>query len=455
MTKIITRKNSLDDFCSGIAQSYGVNRPQIHLSNSGKIYEVHKGKSNLAVKLGGAIALVELISQLASPVVAEAANLTINAYNQQGDALPGVEVIATDGSGSTKLNTDGFGTAVFNKTGDTELRIAKDNYLGAKQTFTINSDTTLHAPLVSKEYIRNGTDTTGVDTIETRADEMKSVHHVDNIQKNPILMNVEANWSNFNIPVMISSSFSDIDSQKIRDWLTWRNNYSGKILFNFVAFDTTAGSTEQGIYMYPGTSNSTQITPTGDGKYIQTAGCKLTTPVSYISILKEASYRALTFPSGNDVIYHPTNYLGEDKTQPKDEAYMMIAYQLQHLKEIGKNNLDMDAIADSLAPTGVAGNPPEMTKYLSRLIKGVYPLPAKNYVNIECSFDKSEHLKVDVYNLQGQKVASLYDGNVSEGIKTLKWNVNNNQYEKTASGIYILRAQTEKEQATKKIVVVR
>lgn len=370
---------------------------------------------NLESKLKNSFRKITLTAAMLAALAgnAFASTAIIKTYDANGNILPNVEVVATDGSGSTKLNTDGTGTAVFNKTGNTEFRIAKDNYLGAKQLFNVASDTTFHFPLICKEYIRNGTDTTGIDTVETRADELQSVHHIDNIQLNPILMNVEANWPNFNIPVMISSNFSDADSIKIRDWLTWRNNYSGKTLFNFAAFDTTASSTEQGIYMYPGTSNSTGIRLTGDSKYILQAGCKLIAPnPGSTSILKEASFRALTYPSGNAIIYTPTNYgAGISITTPKDEAYMMLAYMLQHLKEINKNNLDMCSFADSLPPMGVAGNPPEMTRFPFKAMNLTnYPNPTSESVTF------SYHLPVErynkevfrIYNITGQVVRETF-----------------------------------------------
>lgn len=80
--------------------------------------------------------------------------LTVHSYDELGNNLPSVEVVATDASGSTKLNTDVNGIAVFNKTGNTELRFAKDNHLGAKQIFVVNSDTTLKTPLINKEYTK-------------------------------------------------------------------------------------------------------------------------------------------------------------------------------------------------------------------------------------------------------------------------------------------------------------
>lgn len=79
-----------------------------------------------------------------------------------------------------------------------------------------------------------------------------------------------------------------------------------------------------------------------------------------------------------------------------------------------------------------------------------YPNPFNPELSLSLSIPVNGQLKVEVFNLLGQRVASLYDGPASVGELDLTWNAN--EY---SSGIYLIRAQYGDKIATKKAVLLK
>ena len=69
---------------------------------------------------------------------------------------------------------------------------------------------------------------------------------------------------------------------------------------------------------------------------------------------------------------------------------------------------------------------------------------------IQYSLAEAEHVKLDVFNYLGQKVATLVDQVCSEGVHRVEWNASH-----LSSGIYFYRIQTKNFTATKKMYLVK
>ena len=66
------------------------------------------------------------------------------------------------------------------------------------------------------------------------------------------------------------------------------------------------------------------------------------------------------------------------------------------------------------------------------------PNPARNFkINYEIPFDSN--VKLTIYNLLGQEVKTLFEGNGKKGKYTTGWNGSDNSGNKVASGNYVLR----------------
>ncbi|MCF7918508.1 MAG: T9SS type A sorting domain-containing protein [Candidatus Cloacimonetes bacterium] len=90
-------------------------------------------------------------------------------------------------------------------------------------------------------------------------------------------------------------------------------------------------------------------------------------------------------------------------------------------------------------------NLPEFVNNLS-----IYPNPFNPEINIHFEIKKNSNVLVNIYNLKGQKVKTLVDGYYEAGKHSLNWQANN-----VASGIYLLRYETESGTEIKKITLLK
>ncbi len=69
-----------------------------------------------------------------------------------------------------------------------------------------------------------------------------------------------------------------------------------------------------------------------------------------------------------------------------------------------------------------------------------YPNPTSDKVNIEFSLENNlDNAELCVYNLNGQKINTIYSGKLLKGQHTFEWNVNNSQGTKVSKGLYLLK----------------
>ena len=78
----------------------------------------------------------------------------------------------------------------------------------------------------------------------------------------------------------------------------------------------------------------------------------------------------------------------------------------------------------------------------------VYPNPARDNVNINLIFKASKPLKLDIYNLTGSLIETVYDGEIKSGNQTIKW-----QPDGYASGTYIMRFNFPEKSISRYIII--
>ncbi len=98
--------------------------------------------------------------------------------------------------------------------------------------------------------------------------------------------------------------------------------------------------------------------------------------------------------------------------------------------------------------TGVKSNTSRTPANLT--LEQNYPNPFNPSTAIVFSTPSSGHVTLKVYNILGQEVADLSDGNLSSGSHTIVWNAQN-----MASGIYIYRLQSNSAQVSKKMILMK
>jgi len=96
-----------------------------------------------------------------------------------------------------------------------------------------------------------------------------------------------------------------------------------------------------------------------------------------------------------------------------------------------------DELSDQLLPTTVG-------------LSQNYPNPFNPTTTIEFALPRAGHIKLEVYNILGQKTAVLFDGPMSAGTHQIEFDAS-----ATPSGIYFYRLMTETEHLTRKMILVK
>jgi len=84
-----------------------------------------------------------------------------------------------------------------------------------------------------------------------------------------------------------------------------------------------------------------------------------------------------------------------------------------------------------------------------------YPNPFNPVTNIEFLLPKSGQVKIEIFNILGQKVRTLVDQHLKAGHKLLDWDGCDDWGKEVSSGIYFYRIKTDEFSQTKKMVLLR
>jgi hypothetical protein len=84
-----------------------------------------------------------------------------------------------------------------------------------------------------------------------------------------------------------------------------------------------------------------------------------------------------------------------------------------------------------------------------------YPNPFNSETAIEYSLAKEGKVKIDVYNILGQKVKTLVDEKQAAGHKRITWDGKNNMGQPVGSGMYFYRIEAEGFVQNKKMLLLK
>jgi len=84
-----------------------------------------------------------------------------------------------------------------------------------------------------------------------------------------------------------------------------------------------------------------------------------------------------------------------------------------------------------------------------------YPNPFNPVTNIQFTLKKNAQVKINVYNMLGQKVRTLVDKKMIAGTHMVTWNGQDNKGNKLASGIYYYRLESESFNKARKMVMLK
>ena len=84
-----------------------------------------------------------------------------------------------------------------------------------------------------------------------------------------------------------------------------------------------------------------------------------------------------------------------------------------------------------------------------------YPNPFNPTTEIAYDLPKTTHVRLAVYNMLGQKIATLVNAKMPAGSYTIKWNGRDDSGRQMGSGIYIYQIEAGKFKATKKMLLMK
>jgi hypothetical protein len=82
-----------------------------------------------------------------------------------------------------------------------------------------------------------------------------------------------------------------------------------------------------------------------------------------------------------------------------------------------------------------------------------YPNPFNAETTIEYALPKDARVKLAIFNIKGQLVRMLFDGEQRAGILKARWNGKNGDDKDVSSGVYFLRLEVGEHKLSRKITL--
>lgn len=124
-------------------------------------------------------------------------------------------------------------------------------------------------------------------------------------------------------------------------------------------------------------------------------------------------------------------------------------YNVTALVDDGESLFSFDAPVEPVANDDVVQPSP------ASAITSIYPNPFTSEGRIAYRVKDSGNVKIEVYNLLGQKVRMIEDANKNAGTYTVTWNGADDHGNQLGNGIYFVRMNSGDHQDTKKVMLVR
>ena len=122
------------------------------------------------------------------------------------------------------------------------------------------------------------------------------------------------------------------------------------------------------------------------------------------------------------------------------------------------NVLKAGSVPDSFSfGTGVSGvNGQPVAAGVAFFLSSAAPNPMRNgQTAISFGLPQAGQVKIEVYNIAGQRVKILVNGNMGAGYHSVTWNGRNQAGQKAANGVYMYRMNSGSFTATKKLLLVK
>ena len=114
----------------------------------------------------------------------------------------------------------------------------------------------------------------------------------------------------------------------------------------------------------------------------------------------------------------------------------------------------LNAVAFMLGKeVGVAQNPAPVPTSFE--LEQNYPNPFNPSTNIQFSLSATSNVKLSVYNMLGQEVATLTNQIYQAGTFSVTWDGRDNDGQTAESGVYIYKLESENQSLAKKMLLMK
>jgi len=157
--------------------------------------------------------------------------------------------------------------------------------------------------------------------------------------------------------------------------------------------------------------------------------------------------------SGNAGDPYPGSTLNRNfspTTAPNSNSYYS-SNTLVRVENISNSGDTMTADLSVRVPTGIND---QFNRPVNFTLSQNYPNPFNPNTVISYSLQKSGSLKIDVFNMLGEKVKTLFDGSEKAGLHQISWNGTDETGRTVSSGLYFYRLKFEDIAQTKKMTLL-
>ena len=88
-------------------------------------------------------------------------------------------------------------------------------------------------------------------------------------------------------------------------------------------------------------------------------------------------------------------------------------------------------------------------------LHNAYPNPFNPVATLRYDLPKDELVTITVYDILGNIVNNLVNGNQSSGYKSVQWNATNNQGQPVSAGVYFYSIEVGEFRQTKKMILLK
>jgi hypothetical protein len=158
----------------------------------------------------------------------------------------------------------------------------------------------------------------------------------------------------------------------------------------------------------------------------------------------------MTLSHGSDFVINMTNdgFIAESKTVGNTTKVVVINNETTELFSSSGSFEIVDVIAGTAGGTALLVD--IQTAPMAFGLSQAYPNPFNPTTSVELTVAQEGFVSVKVYNLMGQVIATLHEGNLMANSYSFTWDAAD-----MASGMYILQAETDGNVDTQKIMYMK